>query len=105
VLAPPPPFAFQTPTLAAVLPPPATPLTPVPPGGATAPSTAPRREKAHKHASQSAYTIRPAGSSADWFYPATAAATLAFLALAGVAFSRPSARPAPAAARGRRRNA
>ncbi len=54
-------------------------LTPVPPGGATAPaqSTAKREEKARKHASQSAYVIRPAGTSAtDWFYPAVGVVTL-----------------------------
>jgi len=56
-----------------VLPPIPPPITPVPPGGATAQaqSTARREEKARKHASQSAYVIRPAGASADdWFFPA-----------------------------------
>ena len=49
------------------------PVTPVPPGGAVASSTATERreEKARKHARQSAFVIRPAGTSAnDWFYPA-----------------------------------
>lgn len=83
---------------AAVVPPIPPPLTPVPPGGATAPaqSTAKREEKAKKEASQSAYVTRPAGESADgWFYPAVGLMTVASLLLiaGGV---RPGARRAPA---------
>jgi hypothetical protein len=70
------------------VPPPAGVVQPVPPGGATAqqPASAPRREKARKHASQSAFSVRPAGiDSADWFYPTTAAATLLTLLAVGLA--------------------
>jgi Big-like domain-containing protein len=73
--------------------PPITPAQPIPPGGATAPSSAParRREKAHKHASQSAFTTLAPGSarlvSADsslgWFYGAVGITTLLALMLAG----------------------
>ena len=62
-----------------VAPPPPPPVTTVPPGGATAPaqSTAKREEKARKHASQSAYVIRPAGSTVEeWFYPAIGVMTV-----------------------------
>jgi hypothetical protein len=87
LLAPPPaPAPMPTPVPAppapaplAIVPPPAGVVQPVPPGGATAqqPASAPRREKARKHASQSAFSMRPAGNDpASWFYPATAAATL-----------------------------
>ena len=73
-------------------------LTPVPPGGATvsAQATARREEKARKHASQSAYVIRPAGVPAtDWFYPAFAVVSLVAALLAAEALrSRPKARPA-----------
>ena len=62
-------------------------LTPVPPGGATvsAQAAARREEKARKHASQSAFVIRPAGTSAtDWFYPTVGIVTvLAMLLVAG----------------------
>jgi hypothetical protein len=59
-------------------------ITPVPPGGATAqaPSAARREERARKHARQSAYATRPAGTSAtDWFFPAVGVATLLALML------------------------
>jgi hypothetical protein len=76
VVPPPPPVPLAPPAVQAspVAVPPIPPAaTPVPPGGATASAqaTARREEKARKHASQSAYTTRPAGVSAvDWFYPA-----------------------------------
>jgi hypothetical protein len=79
-------------------PPPAQPVPP-PPGGAQAPSTAKREEKARKHASSSAYTIRPAGTSgSEWFLGGTAVATVLTLLLvsAGV---RPGPRRQPAVAR------
>jgi photosystem II stability/assembly factor-like uncharacterized protein len=92
------PAPFQSPTPAApqpinpvpvaVVPPPATAGQPIPPGGAAAqqPGTAPRREKARKHASQSAFTVRPAGVDAEtWFYPATAGATLFSILAAALA--------------------
>ncbi len=63
-------FAAVPPVVVPPIPPP---ITPVPPGGATAPaqSTAKREERARKHASQSAYMTRPAGTPAEeWFYPA-----------------------------------
>lgn len=98
----PPPFinaaAVATPIGIAVAPVPPAPITPVPPGGATATaqSAAKREEKARKHASQSAYVIRPAGESgSDWFYAVVGGATIASLLLiaGGV---RPGPRRAPA---------
>jgi hypothetical protein len=92
--APIPPPAPQSPAPLAIVPPPAGVVQPVPPGGATAqqPASAPRREKARKHASQSAFTVRPAGvDAADWFYPATGAATL-FTLLAVALAVRPGVR-------------
>jgi hypothetical protein len=85
-----------------LVPPPATPVQPTPPSGAvTAPSvsqspaTAKREERARKHASQSAYTIRPAGASDDWFYGVVAVASLLAMLLGAQAL-RPNARPRPA---------
>ena len=94
----PPPPAFLEPVspTPAILPPAAPALEPIPPGGtAQAPSAAERREKARKHASQSAYTIRPAGTSGEvWFYGAVGIATL--LALLLTARSLPAGpRPRP----------
>ncbi len=81
-----------------VVPPIPPPITPVPPGGATAPaqSTAKREEKAKKEASQSAYVTRPAGVSAeDFFYPAVGTATIfALMLIAGGL--RPGPKRAPA---------
>jgi hypothetical protein len=64
---------------------------PIPPGGATASAAAKREEKARKHASQSAYAIRPAGSDAtEWFFPAVGVVSLlALLLIAGGARPRP----------------
>jgi hypothetical protein len=85
----------QTPVLAVFpsLVPPITPAQPIPPGGATAPSSAParRREKAHKHASQSAFTTLTPGAARlasdtagiDWYYGGVGLATLLAIALAG----------------------
>jgi hypothetical protein len=85
-----------------LVPPPATPVQPTPPSGAvTAPSvsqspaTARREERVRKHASQSAYTIRPAGASDDWFYAVVAVASLLAMLLGAHAL-RPGARPRPA---------
>jgi hypothetical protein len=94
---PPVPILFPT-----VLPTPTPPVQPIPPGGATAPSTAPRREKARKHASQSAYTVRPAGAGADWFYPVLGVTTVGVLLLAAFGLTRPAPRAAAALARSRR---
>ena len=80
--APVPPLGL--PPIALPLIPPA--LTPVPPGGATvsAQATARREEKARRHASQSAYVIRPAGTSAtDWFFPVVATVSVLALLLLG----------------------
>jgi hypothetical protein len=80
------------------------PATPIPPGGATAPSAAKREEKQRKEASQSAYVIRPAGTSAEeWFYPAVGVMTVVSLMLiaGGIRFG-PRKRPAYAYARHRR---
>jgi hypothetical protein len=72
---PPPPPAPQQPleeagVSPAIVPPATPPVEPIPPGGtAQAPSAAEKKEKARKHASQSSFTIRPAGTSAEeWFY-------------------------------------
>jgi hypothetical protein len=91
-------FNAATPVLAPLIPPP---ITPVPPGGATAPaqSTAKREERARKHARQSAYLTRPAGTSSDnWFYPAVVVMTVAAVMLiaGGV---RPGPKRSPAFAR------
>lgn len=70
-------------------------LTPVPPGGATvsAQATARREERARKHASQSAYVIRPAGVSAtEWFFPAVAVVSLLALLLVAAGL-RPRPKP------------
>jgi hypothetical protein len=66
---------------------------PIPPGGATASAAAKREEKARKHASQSAYVTRPAGTpGTEWFYPALGVVTLlALLLVAGGA--RPGPKP------------
>jgi hypothetical protein len=57
----------------------------IPPGSggyAQSPSAAKRKEKAHKHASQSAFVIRPAGTSgSDWFVAAVGVTTLLALLL------------------------
>lgn len=89
---------LATPPIVPPLIPPA--LTPVPPGGATvsAQAAARREEKARKHARQSAYTTRPAGTSAtDWFYPVLGAVTLLALLLAAEGL-RPGPRRKPALA-------
>jgi hypothetical protein len=73
-------------------------LTPVPPGGATvsAQATARREEKARKHAQQSAYLTRPAGTSGtEWFYPAVGVITVFALLLAAGGL-RPGPRQKPA---------
>jgi hypothetical protein len=87
-----PPLPSPVPAQVAILPPPVPLAQPVPPGGATAPGTAqqpasaPRRERARKHASQSAFVVRPAAvNAADWFFPATAGA--AFFAILAAALA------------------
>jgi hypothetical protein len=78
-----------------VVPPIPPPVTPVPPGGATASAqaTARREEKARKHASQSAYVIRPAGSDAtEWFFPAVGVMSLLAVMLIGGGL-RPGPKP------------
>jgi hypothetical protein len=82
----------------AVVPPPVPPVQPVPPGGAVAqaPSAAPRKEKARKHASQSAFTIRPAGAdAATWFFAATGGSAVLVVAVLGWAV-RPGRKSVPA---------
>jgi hypothetical protein len=74
-------------------------IEPVPPGAggfAQSPAAAKRREEARKHASQSAFTIRPSGANgAVWFYLAVGVTTLLALALSGRALrARPRPRPA-----------
>ncbi len=75
------------------------PVEPIPPGSggyAQSPSAAERKEKARKHASQSAFVIRPAGTSGEeWFYGAVAISTLLVLLLtAGSLRGGPRDRPA-----------
>ncbi|MGO9976531.1 MAG: Ig-like domain-containing protein [Solirubrobacteraceae bacterium] len=77
-----------------VVPPIAPPITPVPPGGATAPaqSTAKREERARRHASQSAYVIRPADTPAsEWFFLGVAFVGVIAMLLAAEGLSGPSA--------------
>jgi hypothetical protein len=90
--------AVATPIGIGFAPVPPAPITPVPPGGATSPaqSSAKREEKARKHASQSAYVTRPAGTSAaDWFYPVVGGLTVVslFLIAGGL---KPGPKRAPA---------
>jgi hypothetical protein len=69
----------------AILPAATPPVEPIPPGAggfAQSPAAAERKEKARKQASQSAFTIRPAGTGgAEWFYVAVGFATLLALLL------------------------
>jgi hypothetical protein len=92
-----------------VVPTPPTPVQPTPPGGspvpvggvAQSPATARREEKVHKHASQSAFTIRPAGTpGSEWFIGAVGGATMLTLLLLAAAF-RPGSGLRPAVARRR----
>jgi hypothetical protein len=98
-VAEPPPLIPESVTVPpTILPTPIPPVEPIPPGAtgyAQSPQAAQRREKARKHASQSAFALRlsasreraitPAsstgGSEAGWFYAAVAAATLLAFAL------------------------
>ena len=71
--------------------------TPIPPGGsASAQAAARRKEKAVKQASQSAFSARPSGASAeDFFYPVLGVASLlALLLTAGGMRAGPTPRPA-----------
>lgn len=73
-------------------------IQPIPPGGsASAQAAARRKEKARKHASQSAYVTRPAGvSGAEWFYGAVGVmSVLSLLLVAEGMRPGPRARPAP----------
>jgi hypothetical protein len=88
----------------AILPAATPPVEPIPPGGtAQAPSTAKREEKARKHASQSAFVIRPAGTTGEewftggeqWFYAGVGLATLLALLLTARGL-RAGPRPGPA---------
>jgi hypothetical protein len=108
--APPPPEAPFTPLgesagVAPALVPPATPpVEPIPPGAggwAQSPSAAKRREESRKHASESAFTLRPASASSgessgvEWFYVAVGIATLLALLLSARGMRpRSGARPA-----------
>jgi hypothetical protein len=68
---------------------------PIPPGGsATANAAAKRKEKARKHASQSAnFTVRATSvSGEDWFYPAVGGASVLALLLVAAGI-RPIPRP------------
>ncbi len=94
----------QAPPLPAILPAATPPVEPIPPGGtAQAPSTAKREEKARKHASQSAFVIRPAGVTGEewfaggeqWFYAGVGFVTLLTLLLSAKGM-RAGPRPRPA---------
>ncbi len=89
----------------AIVPPPIVAAQPIPPGGATAPgvsqqpATAERREKAHKHAESSAYTLlQPAANDSHvawWYEGAVGLTAVLAMALAGQGL-RPRRRPTPA---------
>jgi hypothetical protein len=96
----------------AIVPPAIPPVEPVPPGSggfAQSPSAAKRREEVRKHARQSAFVVRPAGTrGADWFYAGIAAATLLTLLLCARAMppasgTRPALLLEPSADEGRSR--
>jgi len=88
-----------------VVPPPVPPAAaqPIPPSGTAtsqSPAAARRREKVHKHASQSAFSVRPSGSAPGWFFPAIMATSAFALALLGAGIRRkPETTPAPSYAR------
>lgn len=74
-------------------------IEPIPPGAggfSQSPAAAKRKEESRKHASQSAFTIRPAGTSGgEWFYVTVGFATLLALLLSARALpAGPSLRPA-----------
>jgi hypothetical protein len=104
-----PPPLEALPATPAILPAATPPVEPIPPGAsgyAQSPAAAKRREEARKHASQSAFVLRPAGAvrpagsgGADWFYVALGATTLLALLLSGRSLARPRPRPALSAAR------
>jgi hypothetical protein len=91
----------------AIVPTPTPPVEPIPPGAsgyAQSPSAAERREKAEKHASQSAFTARRLAarleatsgtSEPTWYYWALGTTTLLALMLSARGL-RPRARPRPA---------
>jgi hypothetical protein len=96
-----PPLAEPAPITPAIVPATTPPVEPIPPGSggyAQSPSAAERREKARKHASQSAFVIRPAGTSGEeWFYGAVAiGGLLVALLTAGGLRGGSRGRPAPA---------
>jgi photosystem II stability/assembly factor-like uncharacterized protein len=88
----------------AILPAATPPVEPIPPGAggyAQSPSAAERKEKARKQASQSAFSIRPAGASgAEWFYAAVGVASLLAVLLGAQALPA-GPRPRPALLLGR----
>jgi hypothetical protein len=74
----------------AIVPPATPPVEPIPPGAggwAQSPSAAKKREESRKHASESAFTLRPVSASAgesggvEWFYVAVGIGTLLALLL------------------------
>jgi hypothetical protein len=89
----------------AIVPPATPPVEPIPPGAggwAQSPSAAKRREESRKHASESAFTLRPASASSpessgvEWFYVAVSIATLLALLLSARGLRpRSGARAAP----------
>jgi hypothetical protein len=97
---PPPPALVESFTAPSAIVPPATPpVEPIPPGAsgyAQSPAAAKRKEEARKHASQSAFSVRPAGTTGtDWFYAAVGITTLLALLLGARSLpARPRPRPA-----------
>jgi hypothetical protein len=99
----------------AILPAATPPIEPIPTGAggyAQSPSAAERKEKARKQASQSAFSIRPVGTSGgEWFYVTVGFATLLTLLLSARGLpAGPRPRPAlllnrTAAPEGERRRA
>jgi hypothetical protein len=83
----------------AILPAATPPVEPIPPGAsgyAQSPSAAKRREESRKHASQSAFVLRAAGTAgAEWFYVSAALASVVALLLGACSLPRRS-RPRPA---------
>jgi hypothetical protein len=96
---PPPPVPLESVTAPpAILPTATPPVEPIPPGAsgyAQSPSAAERKEKARKQASQSAFSIRPAGNGPEWFYLAVALTALLSMGL-GARGLRAMPRPRPA---------
>ncbi|HEX4629001.1 MAG TPA: hypothetical protein VH137_09450, partial [Gemmatimonadales bacterium] len=82
----------SVPVVPSILPAATPPVEPIPPGAsgyAQSPAAAKRKEEARKHASQSAYVVRPAGvSGSEWFYGVVGATMLVALMLSARSLPR-----------------